>query len=67
MKMTQVTKDILAYRRFAQTKEAEGWHEIKENGHPLWKLRRGAWSGRRIAECAIGPDGQSIFIKLADE
>jgi hypothetical protein len=46
---------------------AEGYIEVAENGDPLWKLHRGGWWRHRIVDAKVGPDGQSVFIKVAAE
>jgi hypothetical protein len=63
MKVTQTTRDALAYRRFERDKVAQGWYRVSENGDPLWRLHRGGWAGRRITDCVVAPDGLSIFIR----
>jgi len=39
--------------------------KVEENGDPLWKFHRGSWQSRRIIDAKIGPDEQSLYIKVS--
>ena len=66
MLVSEFTRDALTYRKGARDLRAEGFIEVSENGDPLWKLKRGGWYDRRITDVRIGPDGQTLWIKVSE-
>lgn len=66
MKVTDVTRRTLAYRRAKKKFLDEGYEEIGEGGGRLWELYRG-WRHRHvITDVHIAPGGKSLFIKTAE-
>ena len=63
MIVTGMTRDVLAYRRFCLEAIRAGFERVSENGHPLWRFRRGDWVGRRIVEVRISPGGTELWIR----
>lgn len=61
MKVTELTKNALKYRREVKRLEAEGFRKAAE---PFWELHRGALWDHVITEVVIGPDRKSIWCKL---
>jgi hypothetical protein len=59
------TREILRYQRGVRDLKARGFIQIGEHGDPLWRFQRGDWQKERIAEVAIGPDEQTVWIKIA--
>lgn len=41
----------------------EGFERVSENGAPLWKFIRGAWTGRKITDVLIAPNGKELWIR----
>jgi hypothetical protein len=69
MKLSERTKEMLAYRKGVRALKADGYIEVSENGHPLYKFHRGEWlvEPHYIADVKIGPDRISLWIKVAAE
>ena len=66
MRVSDFTKEALAYRRFAKKAEADGFERVSENGDPLWKFVRGAWTRRKITDVLIAPGGYQLWIKHSE-
>lgn len=64
MKVTQLTRDALAYRREEREYERKGWERIGEGGGKLWELYRGWRFRHRITDVAISVDGKSLWVKI---
>ena len=65
MLMTELTKDALRIRRGRRLLMAEGFIPVGENGDPLWKFQRGAWTGRKITEVRVDPGERQLWIKVS--
>jgi len=61
MKVTQLTRDVLDYRREVKRLEDAGFKQARE---PFWELSRGALWDHVIAEVVIGPDRKSLWCRL---
>ena len=67
MKLTNVTRLGLAFRRQKRDLEGKGFVSVSESGDPLWKLYRGDWIGHIIEDVVIGVDGKQIYIRVAEQ
>ncbi len=67
MLVTQFTQQAIAYRRRCRELTERGFEQVSEDGDPLWKFIRGGWSHRHIEAVEIGPDRQSLWIKVSPE
>jgi hypothetical protein len=63
VRVTDFTKEALAYRRLANKAAADGFERVTENGDPLWKFVRGGWTRRKITDVLIAPSGHELWIK----
>lgn len=64
MRVTELTRHLLAYRRMAKELTAKGWEEVGEGGGNLWQLYRGGRTDQRIVAVRIAPGGKSLFVKV---
>ena len=62
MIVTAFTRETPASRRFERDMLKAGFVEVKENGHPLWKLHRGGWYLKQII--ATAAHGKRLYIKV---
>jgi len=65
MKFTELTKQILNYRRTVKRWKSEGFEDLGERGGSLWEIYRGGRRGQVIHEARIAPDGMSVFVRVA--
>jgi hypothetical protein len=65
LKVTDLTKRVLHYRRIVKEWRKEGYEQVGERGGNLWQLYRGARVGKKIVDVRIAPDGLSVFVKIA--
>lgn len=64
MKVTELTRRALNYRRTVKKWLTEGYEEIGERGGKLWEVYRGCRRGQIIKDARIAPDGKSLFVKI---
>lgn len=64
MIVTQITRTILAQRRYERDMERAGWERVSEFGSPLWDLQRGARYDHEITQVTINADGKSLWVKI---
>lgn len=67
MKMNELTKQALRYRRDHRDMRAAGWEYIDERGGRLWQLHRGFRIGHRITDVRISADGLGLWIKTEED
>jgi hypothetical protein len=63
MKVNDVTRRILAWRKQNRDLLAKGYEEVGEGGGKLWELYRGGRSRHRIVDAIIAVDGKSVYVK----
>jgi hypothetical protein len=63
MIVTDAARHVHAYRRFCKAALDDGFERVSENGDPLWKFHRGAWTNREIVEVRIAPGGIELWIR----
>jgi hypothetical protein len=66
MKVSELTRKALRYRRFVKKWEAEGYEEVGEGGGRLWELYRGGRTRQQILDVKIAPGGKKLFVKIGD-
>lgn len=64
MRVTEVTRRILASRRQDRDLTAKGYEEVGEGGGLLWQLYRGGRMHCRIVDAIISVDGKSVYVKI---
>ena len=64
MKVADLTKDFLAFRRQSRDLTAKGYEVIGERGGRLWELYRGGRVNCRIVDAIVGADGKCVFVKI---
>lgn len=64
MKVTDLTRRRLHYRRTVRRWLAEGFEEVGEGGGELWQIYRGYRVGQTIQEARVAPGGMSVFVKI---
>lgn len=62
MIVTSLTKKALECRRFHRQKKLSGWVHVDE---PVWEINRGFAIEEKIIDCAISPDGKSVYVKVS--
>jgi hypothetical protein len=69
MRVTQRTKDALAYRREKRDLEALGYEQITctHGIGKLWELDRGGRKNWRIIDAIVGVDGKSVYVHAAPQ
>lgn len=63
MRVTEFTRDALAYRKEDRDMKRDGWERVGEGGGKLWELYRGFRWNHAITQCKISVDGKSVWIK----
>lgn len=67
MLVTDFTTTVLAQRRFERACAIADYVRVHEDGDPLWRFIRGGWTGRRIEDVRIAPNGYELWIKVSAE
>jgi hypothetical protein len=64
MKVTDLTRQVIAARRQRRELLARGYEEVGEGGGLLWQLRRGGRVGHVIVDAIIATNGLSVYCKI---
>lgn len=64
MKLTETTREVLRCRRVRRDLAAAGYEEVDERGGKLWQLHRGGRTRHTIVHSIVGPEGNTVFIKV---
>jgi hypothetical protein len=62
VKITQRTRDVLAYRKQQRELLALGWDHVPD---PVWEIDRGGRWDEIIVDVKIATDGKSLYVKTA--